>query len=155
MTFLRQDYTTFRKLKRVWRRPKGKQSKMRKDPKGKPPRAKVGYKKPRSIGVPVVSNLSDLKSVAAKEVIMASGLGAKKAEVMSKEAEKLGIKIANKRKVIRAGRISGMIIKKREEAKKAKEKKDEKPGDKGDAGKKAEEETKKKTKGEQKEASKG
>ena len=89
-----------------------------------------------------MNNIDELKSLSVEKIILASGLGARKAEEIAMEAEKLGIAILNKRKVESAGKISRAIAKKREEKAKAeKEKKKE--------GKSKEEKTE--TKGKEKE----
>lgn len=93
--------------------------------KGKPPRVKVGYKKMGVETMPVVSSLENLRTTGSKKVIIASGIGARKVGIIAREAEKLGMKIENKRKVERAGDVLKGIEKRREERKKAKEKKPE------------------------------
>ena len=47
--FYRQEWFRYKRLKKVWRRPRGLQSKMRRGAKYRPPRVKVGYRGPRAV----------------------------------------------------------------------------------------------------------
>mgnify|MGYP001558071725 CR=1 FL=1 len=109
--FLRQDYHTYSRLKRKWRRPKGHQSKLRVNKGGSGVRPRVGFgtKKEK---IHVITNLSDLEKVKGR-VLLASGIGAKKAAEMAKRANELGITILNKRKLKRYEKIVKNLEKKK------------------------------------------
>lgn len=92
-------------VKDSWRKPKGTDSKMRIEKKGKPPLVKVGYRKPKSErGVHpsgyrevLVHNLSELKDVdpESQAVRVSSNVGGRKKKQILREAEELGIKVLN------------------------------------------------------------
>ncbi|RLF91609.1 50S ribosomal protein L32e [Thermococci archaeon] len=103
--FVRYEYFRFKKLGDKWRRPRGKDSKVRIGMKEKPPRVKVGYRKPRTIRgfhpsgyrevlVSSPSQLSDVNPEAEAVRISSSVGKRKRAEILSK-AKELGIRVLN------------------------------------------------------------
>ncbi len=107
--FVRQESWRYKKLAPNWRRPKGKDNKMRKQVSGVPPLVKVGYKGPRkSRGLHpsgyndiLVFNTRDLSKINPKvdAVRIAHTVGNKKRIDIVTEATKLKIKILNPGKV--------------------------------------------------------
>jgi large subunit ribosomal protein L32e len=106
--FLRQDYLRHsrlgknRKKLQKWRRPKGRDSKMRLRRKSRPASPGVGYKSPRkTIGKigglkPIlVHNIKELDKVDARSIAIIAKVGAKKKLEMIKHAEEKKIKVSN------------------------------------------------------------
>jgi len=83
-----------RKNKQKWRRPTGRDNKMREKRKGTPAVVSIGYKKASKEKVILVSNLAELEKTKAKEIKVGK-LGLKKKIVFAKRAKELGIKITN------------------------------------------------------------
>ena len=94
-----------RKKKQVWRRPTGRHNKMREKRKGKPAVVGIGFKKSQDKGerVIMISNIQDLKNVKSKGIFLIGKVGKKKRIEISREAEKMKIKIRNmnSRKILR------------------------------------------------------
>jgi large subunit ribosomal protein L32e len=107
--FVRQESWRYKKLASNWRKPKGKDNKMRKQVSGVPRLVKVGYKGPRiSRGLHpsgyndvLVFNTRDLTKIDPKKdaVRIAHGVGNKKRIDIVTEATKLKIKILNPGKI--------------------------------------------------------
>ena len=107
--FVRQESWRYKKLAPNWRRPKGKDNKMRKQVSGVPPLVKVGYKGPRkSRGLHpsgyndiLVFNTRDLTNIDSKKdaARIAHGVGNKKRIDIVTEALRLKIKILNPGKI--------------------------------------------------------
>jgi large subunit ribosomal protein L32e len=107
--FVRQESWRYKKLASNWRKPKGKDNKMRKQVSGVPPLVKVGYKGPReSRGLHpsgykdiLVFNTMDLTKIDPKKdaVRIAHGVGNKKRIDIVAEATRLKIKILNPGKI--------------------------------------------------------
>ncbi|HJR85655.1 MAG TPA: 50S ribosomal protein L32e [Nitrososphaeraceae archaeon] len=107
--FVRQESWRYDRLAPNWRRPKGKDNKMRKQVSGVPPLAKVGYKGPRkSRGLHpsgyndiLVFNVKDLSKIDPKidAVRIAHTVGNKKRIEIVTEATKLKMKILNPGKI--------------------------------------------------------
>src|SRR5918996_4505916 len=107
--FVRQESWRYDRLAPNWRRPKGKDNKMRKQVSGVPPLAKVGYKGPRkSRGLHpsgyndiLIFNLKDLIKIDPKvdAVRIAHTVGNKKRIEIVTEATKLKMKILNPGKI--------------------------------------------------------
>jgi large subunit ribosomal protein L32e len=101
--FLRQNWFRHPRLGKKWRRPRGKQSKMRRKFAGKPPVPSVGYKKSEELrGLVsgfkpvVISNVEDLQKIkSGQAAILASGLGAKRKLELEAAAKAAGIRILN------------------------------------------------------------
>jgi len=86
-----------RKKKQVWRRPKGRDNKMREKRKGYPIVVDVGYKKKMSErkNVRVVRNIGDLEKTEKNEMIIIGNIGKKKKIEIAKKAIKMKIPIQN------------------------------------------------------------
>ena len=103
--FVRQESWRYVRVKPNWRRPKGKDSKMRLQVKGWPPLVKIGYRTPK--------DYRNLHPSGYKEVLVyrpedfqglnpeihairiASSVGMRKKLLIVEEARKLGLKILN------------------------------------------------------------
>ncbi|MCK4491838.1 MAG: 50S ribosomal protein L32e [Candidatus Altiarchaeales archaeon] len=105
--FIRQEYHKLKKLKDVWRRPKGLDSKKHNRKRGKGKVPQIGYKKPESVrGIHplgyspiVIHNTKDLKEVNpdAQAVVIASAVGRKKRNDIIAYANKNKLFILNPR----------------------------------------------------------
>ncbi len=103
--FRRQEWFRFAKLGEKWRKPRGKDSKMRLGIRGKSAVVSVGYRSPRSVrGIHpsglveiLVHSPRDLEGLdAGKQAIrIASGVGGRKREQILARAKELGIKVLN------------------------------------------------------------
>ncbi len=104
--FIRQEHHRYKKLKKKWRKPKGRHSKMRLKIRGKPKSPSIGYRgkkserglHPSGYVEVLVENVSQLSKVKKdKEAIRISGrVGRKKRELIIEKAQELGIKILNR-----------------------------------------------------------
>lgn len=107
-TFIRRDSTRYskigknRKKLQKWRRPKGRDNKMRLNRKSYPAKVKVGYKSSkRDSGkidgkVPVVVyNLSDLERLGKENIAIIAKVGAKKKLEMIKHADEKKVRVIN------------------------------------------------------------
>ncbi len=99
--FLRRTWSRYvklgrkRKKKQNWRKPRGRDNKMREKRRGYPAVVSIGYKKPREKKFPIIRNMNDLIKISGKEEIILGKMGRKKKiEIAKKSAEK-GIKIRN------------------------------------------------------------
>jgi large subunit ribosomal protein L32e len=107
--FVRQESWRYKKLATNWRKPKGKDNKMRKQVSGVPPLVKVGYKGPRKArGLHpsgyndiLVFNTKDLMKIDPKKdaARIAHAVGNKKRIDIVTEATKLEIKVLNPGKI--------------------------------------------------------
>lgn len=101
--FLRRTSNRYNKLgkkskkKQVWRRPKGRDNKMREKRKGYPMVVSVGYKKKRSEKkhIKVVRNIEDLEKNEKNEMIIIGNIGKRKKIEIVKKAIKMKIPIQN------------------------------------------------------------
>lgn len=88
-----------RKKKQAWRKPKGRDNKMREKRKGYPAVVKIGYKRKEKRKVPfIVRNINDLdkiKKSSKKETVILGNIGKKKKIEIIKKAKKEGILIQN------------------------------------------------------------
>ena len=105
--FIRQDFHKNKRLKLKWRRPRGKDSKLRKEKRGKGKTPKIGYKNPKEIrGLingykPIrIENPKELSKINPKTeaIIISKNVGRKKRNEIIREANKLKITILNPRK---------------------------------------------------------
>ena len=106
--FIRQEYTKLKRLKDVWRKPKGEDSKQAEDKRGKPKRPKIGYKKSRETRgfhpsgyIPsLVHNTAEIENIdpLKEAIIIAGSVGRKKRNEIIKTANKNRITILNPRK---------------------------------------------------------
>lgn len=104
--FKKQGSRVYKKVDESWRKPRGTDSKMRKEKKGKPPLVKVGYKKPESergihpsgFREVLVNNPKEVEDVDpdTQAVRVASSVGKRKSSLILKKAEELGIKVLNR-----------------------------------------------------------
>jgi len=103
--FVRQESWRYKRVKSSWRRPKGKDSKMRLEIGGWPKSVKIGYRSPRKIrgfhpsGLKelIVHRPEELDSVNPAEfaVRIAHGVGSRKRIKILDKAEELDIKVLN------------------------------------------------------------
>ena len=105
--FKRQDYMRYlklgkRKSKVVWRKPKGRDSKMRLKRGGYPSSPIIGRKKSNKdsgkingLNPILVHNLSELESLDKSSAAILARVGAKKKFELIKKAEEMKIKILN------------------------------------------------------------
>ncbi len=103
--FHRQEWFRYKKLGDAWRKPRGKHSKQREHLKIRPPVVDAGYRSPAAVrGMHpsgyyevLVHNVSDLEKIDPKRQAarIASSVGKKKRENISKKAEELNIKLLN------------------------------------------------------------
>ena len=84
MKFLRRNISLHlrigkkKKGKQVWRRPKGRDNKMRESRKGRPPLVSIGYKrKKEKKNVIMVYNLQDLENAKKSDVVILGKIGKK------------------------------------------------------------------------------
>ncbi len=103
--FLRQESWRYIRVGDAWRKPKGIDSKMRKEKKGWPAMVNVGYGGPvKSRGLHpsgfrdiLINNMGDLEGLNPETdaVRLASSLGAKKRRSVLDRADELGLKVLN------------------------------------------------------------
>lgn len=103
--FIRQESWRYVRLKPSWRRPRGKDSKMRLQIKGWPPLVKVGYRTPRAyrnlhpsgFKEVLVYRPEDLQGLDPEihAVRIASSVGMRKRLLIVEKAKKLDIKVLN------------------------------------------------------------
>ncbi len=106
--FLRQQYGMVMRLKKVWRKPKGIDSKLKVEKRGQGHLVKIGYKKPESIrGIHPsgywtvnIANPKELGNINKEThaAIIFSQVGRKKRNEIIKRANELNIVILNPRK---------------------------------------------------------
>jgi len=106
--FRRQESQKHKRVKNKWRRPKGIQSKQRKEIKGKPPLPKVGRKKPEEkrgihpsgYNEVLVHNTKDLEKLGENDAARIGGsVGNRKREAIQQKAIEMDIKILNHKKI--------------------------------------------------------
>lgn len=99
--FLRRTWNRYlklgkkRKKKQVWRKPKGRDNKMREKRKGYPAIVSVGYKKGKKKSAIIVKNLKDLEKIKKEDVIIIGKIGKKKKIEIVKKANELRIGFCN------------------------------------------------------------
>lgn len=100
--FLRRSWDRYSKLgkkrkkKQVWRRPTGRDNKMREKRRGYPARVSIGYKKAeRKEKQVVIKNIGDLKKIGRNTVVIIGHIGKKKKMDIIKKAREMKIKIVN------------------------------------------------------------
>jgi large subunit ribosomal protein L32e len=108
--FIRQESWRYKRLAENWRKPKGKDNKMRKQKSGMPAIVKVGYRGPRAArGLHpsgytdnIVHNTAELARLDPKKDAARIGhtVGKKKRMEISSKAVQLGIKVLNAGKII-------------------------------------------------------
>jgi large subunit ribosomal protein L32e len=103
--FIRQESWRYDRLAENWRKPKGKDNKMRKQKSGMPSIVKIGYRGPKAArGLHpsgytdnVVSSMQDLSRLnPSKDAVrLAHTLGQRKRKLIISKASELGFKILN------------------------------------------------------------
>ncbi|MCL7394120.1 MAG: 50S ribosomal protein L32e [Thaumarchaeota archaeon] len=103
--FVRQESWRYVRVKPNWRRPRGKDSKMRLQVKGWPPLVKIGYRTPKDYRnlhpsgykEVLVYRPEDLQGLNPEihAIRIASSVGMRKKLLIVEEARKLGLKILN------------------------------------------------------------
>jgi large subunit ribosomal protein L32e len=103
--FIRQESWRYDRLAENWRKPKGKDNKMRKQKAGVPAIVKIGYRGPKvarglhpsGYNDIVVFNVSDLAGLDPKKdaIRMGRTVGMRKRKAIVEEAAKLGLKMLN------------------------------------------------------------
>ena len=103
--FKQQNVHAFKRLKTKWRKPKGSQSKMRKEKNGKPEMPKIGRRTatawrgmhPSGRREFFVRNLHDLKRANedTEAIRISSAIGEKKKEEIVKKAKEMNLKVLN------------------------------------------------------------
>ena len=103
--FIRQESWRYDRLAENWRKPKGKDNKMRKQKAGVPATVKVGYRGPKvARGLHpsgytdnIVYRVSDLSGLDKKKdaVRMAHTVGTRKRKEIIAQATKMGLKVLN------------------------------------------------------------
>ena len=102
MKFLRRGWYKHKRIgkgkKRMvgWKRPKGRDNKMRESRKGKPPLVSIGYKKQRLGGKRItIYSTADLGNVRKGDVVIMGSVGKKKKMEIAKKAHAEGIVFQN------------------------------------------------------------
>ncbi len=104
--FLRNEWFRYKRLERVWRRPRGQTNKLRENYGYRPAKVRIGYGKPSSVRglhpsgfkeVPVF-RVQDLEGVDPKveAVRIGSTVGTKKRRDIVESADKMGIRVLNR-----------------------------------------------------------
>jgi large subunit ribosomal protein L32e len=101
--FRRQENLRHRRLKSKWRRPKGKQSKLRMGEKARGKKPSVGFSSPRKVRGLSGSGMKELRVFTPKDlekakghsILIASSVGRKKRNEIIKKAWELGLEISN------------------------------------------------------------
>lgn len=102
MKFLRRNISLHlrigkkRKKKQSWRKPKGRDNKMRESRKGRPPLVSIGYKRKKEKShVPIVYNLKDLENSKKHGIAILGKVGRKKKKEILKKALEMKINFQN------------------------------------------------------------
>ncbi len=107
--FIRQESWRYVRIKESWRRPRGKDSKMRLHKKGYPKSPRIGYRMPKLIRgrhpsgfiEVLVYNVKDVKRLvtdpARQAIRIASSVGRRKRLEIIKYADMMGIRVLNRR----------------------------------------------------------
>jgi large subunit ribosomal protein L32e len=101
--FLRRTWSRYSKLgkgrkkKQVWRRPTGRDNKMRERRKGYPVRVEIGYKQEKNSRKEIIqiNNIKDFAKIKNNAIIVFGKMGQKKKIEMAKEAKEKKIKVSN------------------------------------------------------------
>lgn len=84
-----------RKKKQIWRRPTGRDNKMRERRRGYPSRVEIGYKKANSEKAITISNSRELEKIDKNAKIIVGNVGKRKKIEIAKKAKEKGIKLSN------------------------------------------------------------
>ena len=82
-----------RKKKQVWRKPTGRDNKMREKRRGYPAVVKIGYKKAEHKTQIIIKNVKDLEKAKNQDLIIVGKVGKKKKIEIVKIAKEKGIKL--------------------------------------------------------------
>jgi len=99
--FLRRTWNKYSKLgkkrkkKQVWRKPTGRDNKMREKRKGKPPIVSIGYGSAEKKKIFIVKNIGDLTKIPKDKSAVLGKIGKKKKIELCKKAKEKGIKLTN------------------------------------------------------------
>ncbi|MEX0921033.1 MAG: eL32 family ribosomal protein [Candidatus Pacearchaeota archaeon] len=101
--FLRRTWSRYAKLgkgrkkKQKWRKPTGRDNKMREKRKGYPAVVSIGYKKSKSERKNpfVVNNIKDLENAKGKDLVVLGNIGKKKKIELLKKASEMKISFQN------------------------------------------------------------
>ncbi len=100
--FLRRNWNRHSKLgrgrkkKQRWKKPRGRDNKMREKRKGYPKVVSTGYKNPdKKQNIVYIQNLKDLEKIKQKNKVLLKKVGKKKKIEIAKKAKEKGIKIEN------------------------------------------------------------
>ena len=134
MKFLRRTWNRYSKLgrkrkkKQIWRKPTGRDNKMREKRKGYPSVVSIGYKKNKKEHKKIVNvnMLKDLENIQKDEIVIFGKMGQKKKIEFAKLAKENKIKISNLNVEKFLKKIEEKAKKKVEEKKKAEVKKPKK-----------------------------
>ena len=117
-----------RKNKQKWRKPKGRDNKMRENKKSRPPVVSVGYRKPKEERGKIngkkpvrVENLKDARNVGKGDLVIIASVGKKKRLEIEKIIGDKGADILNDRKSIEEDREKFKSRIEKEKSKKGKE----------------------------------
>jgi len=101
MTFLRRISNRYSKLgkrrkkKQIWRRPTGRDNKMREKRRGYPARVSIGYKNAEKEKAIIIQNPKELEKINKKLIIVVGNVGKKKKIEIAKKAKELKIQLSN------------------------------------------------------------
>ncbi len=84
-----------RKKLQKWRKPTGRDNKVREKKKGHPIKVSVGFKNNNRIQQVLIKNISDLNDIKENQKPLLAKVGAKKKLDIIKKAEEMKIKLAN------------------------------------------------------------
>ena len=84
-----------RKKLQKWRRPTGRDNKMREKKKGYPKKVSVGFKNQVRIVQAIIKNISDLLNIKENQKPILAKVGVKKKLEIIKKAQEMKIKLAN------------------------------------------------------------
>ena len=101
--FLRRIWSRYPKLgkgrrkKQKWRKPKGRDNKMREKRKGYPVVVSIGYKRnsDKRSDIEIVSNLNDLNNLSKEDIVIIGKIGKKKKIEVLKKAIEMKIHVQN------------------------------------------------------------
>ena len=102
MNFLRRGWYKHKRLgkgkkrKVGWRRPKGRDNKIRESRKGKQPLVSIGYKrKKEKKNKKIIYNLRDLEEAKKHDLLILGRVGNKKKKEIAKKAHEMKVEIQN------------------------------------------------------------
>lgn len=84
-----------RKKKQVWRRPTGRDNKMREQRKGRPPVVKIGYRNSDRKNLKVIRSARDIEGIQKDQKVVLGNIGGKKKADIVKKLNEMKIEIVN------------------------------------------------------------